>query len=90
MISVFMMIITVNQKPYMSNIENYGETLNEVVIIIVLYHVILASDFAPSYELDLKRINGYSMIGIITATVLGYIIYLIYDNLIVPILLKIK
>ena len=78
MMSVIMMIITVNLKPYQSKLENFGETMNEIAIIIVLYHVIIASEFAPSYELLLKRYNGYSLIGLVTLAVIGYLVYIVF------------
>ena len=82
MLSISMMILIMNSLPFQFHSDNYKETLNEIVIIFVLYHVILASDYVPASELKLKELNAYSMIYLISSTV----VFLLFLIIITPVL----
>jgi hypothetical protein len=45
-----MIIIIQGNHPFEKDTENKTETINEVVVLVVLYHMILISDFVPDNE----------------------------------------
>ena len=53
MISVMMIIIILDKRPLIGR-NNIIESINEIFIILVCYHLILVSDFAPQDEIGLK------------------------------------
>ena len=50
-----------------------NECLNEVIILMVSYVLILTSDFVPIESRDIREMSGYFMIGTISATALYFI-----------------
>ena len=78
-ISELMMITVMNSKPYQSNMENISECVNEVVVILVSYCLVVFSDFVPEYELEVKEANGNILISIVLVVACVYIIMIVYS-----------
>ena len=85
-----MMILIMNSLPFQFHSDNYKETINEIIIIFVLYHVILASDYVPASELKLKEINAYSMIYLISSTVVFLLFLIIFMPVLKYVINRIK
>ena len=47
-------------------------------MILICYHLIVFSDFVPSYEDSVKMYNGYSMIAIIMIVTFVYVVLIVY------------
>ena len=87
LISEAMLLIIIYYKPF-TGYNNLIETVNEVCIIIVCYHMIVVSEMVPKSELKLRINSGYSMvvfISLISLILLGNIVcqilMSIYQNL---------
>ena len=65
-------------RPYKTLTLNVSECVNEVIITIVCYHLILLSDFVPQANQEMKIASGFSMISIISLTVLGFLMMIVY------------
>ena len=75
-----MAIVILNSRPLNSLNDNLSEALNEMVIIIICYHLMVISDFVPFYERDLKQIFSYAMISVICVTTFVYILIIIVST----------
>ena len=76
-----MMITVLSSKPFQSKLDNATESINEIVIITICYHLIIVSEFVPPYEGQVKKINEYIMIAIISLTAIIYIIIIVASHL---------
>ena len=76
-----MAIVILNSLPLNLRSDNVSESMNEVVIILICYHLMVVTDFVPMYERQVKLVNGYSMISIICLTAFVYILFIIISNL---------
>lgn len=47
MISTGIMIIVLNYRPFITRSENWSESINEVIILVVLYHMLSLTDIVP-------------------------------------------
>lgn len=68
--SVFMMIAVQLLQPYTSSKQNLQELQDEIVVLIVCYHVILLSDFVPLSNHPFRVVVGFSLILIVLITIL--------------------
>ena len=84
------MILSLNSFPYQKNSDNYSEALNEAIILVVIYHILVVSDLVSVFEFEAKTINGYSMIFVIILSVLFTLCIIIYKSVIEPCSKKIK
>ena len=75
--SVLMMITVLNSLPYQMNSENYLQCSNEVVLILCTYHLLVYSDFVPAYEKDLKNINGFVFVSLVTFFTAFYLLLIV-------------
>ena len=55
MISLLMMILICSMMPFESKKENSIEIRNEIIIILVLYHMIVLSDFVPMDQFHTRQ-----------------------------------
>ena len=74
------MILSLNSFPYQKNSDNYSEALNEAIILVVIYHILVVSDLVSVFEFEAKTINGYSMIFVIILSVLFTLCIIIYKK----------
>ena len=79
LISEAMLIMIQYSKPFNPERKNFVETFNEVSIIIVVYHMIIVSDFVPENNNQLKIWSGYSMVVYISTVSLIYLIKIIFE-----------
>lgn len=77
MISVFMMIMILHYRPFVSRQENFSEASNECIIILVLYHMICLTDFVPVNHIQTRKIIGYSDIAVLLFTILYFILSIV-------------
>ena len=55
--------------------------MNEIVVIVVCYNLILVTDFVDPINKAIKKHNGYMIIGLITLVIIIYVALIIYDML---------
>ena len=68
-----MVIILFKNSPFDSSQINRNEWINEVVIIIFIYHVILLSDMIPQWHSEFKRDVSISLICFMTITLVIFL-----------------
>lgn len=73
----------VRLKPFSCSRKNREECINEVVVIICCYHLMLLSDFVPTYEVEFRKYVGFSMI-IVTSLVALYFLFSIITSILLP------
>jgi hypothetical protein len=76
---IFMIIIILHSKPYSTLKENIIQSLNEVIIVILCYHLILTSEYVPFNYVMLKKLNSFSMLSIVSLVLFVYISSIIYS-----------
>ena len=84
-----MMIMVMNSKPFSTNMESISECLNEIVVILVSYCLMIFSDFVPAYNLQVKDFDGYFLIGIVTVVTCVYV-YTIIASILMNLVDKIR
>ena len=67
-----MIIIILNSLPFSNTSNAIKESINECILVVICYHLLLVTDFVPDYELDIKTYNGYSIISLIIITIVVY------------------
>ena len=88
-ISLIMMIMVMNSKPFSTNMESISECLNEIVVILVSYCLIIFSDFVPSYNLQVKDSVGFILVIMITVVTCVYV-YIIISSVLIKLVDIIK
>jgi hypothetical protein len=78
LLSINMLIWTLNERPYWRKSEHLQEGINECVVIIVCYGLIVVSDFVDPIETVVKKYNGYLIIGIITLVAFVFLVIIIF------------
>lgn len=74
---MLMCILLLQMKPYFLRKHNYSELLNEGAIILVIYHMILLSDFVPMHLKTFRNMVGLSMIAVILITVFLFLVLIL-------------
>ena len=72
-----MLIFIQNYKPFATKLENTNESINELIIMYVTYHLILISDFVPLSNTDLRVVVGYNLIIFVTISALYFLFSII-------------
>jgi len=65
-------MILATHKPHLTRSSNYFEVMNEVAVLVTIYHLFLMTDYVQ--ELKTKRALGYSMVGVMALQALICII----------------
>ena len=77
--SLIMIIIIQGNTPFIEKSDNTMETINELIILMTLYHMILISDFVPNDCNDLREAVGMSLIGFLTVTIFLFLLKIIIN-----------
>lgn len=73
------MILAVKLKnPFADKKMNNIEMINETIVIVCMYHVILLSDMVPVEEKDFRDCVGFSLVLFITLVALFLIVQMLY------------
>ena len=76
-----MLIILKQFEPFANPVDLKNECINECIILVVCYMMILASNFDPLENRPLREINGYFLIFVICGTA-AYFLCVIVKNVI--------
>ena len=76
--SIHTIIIIQNNKPFWKQVDNKIETLNEIVVVLICYNLMVVTDFVMPIFADVKKGNGYVIIALIVLVVLLYLAFIIY------------
>jgi hypothetical protein len=68
-----MFIFIFNWRPYWKRSEHITEGINEIVVIIICYMLMIVTDYLDPLYTFHKKTNGYMIIGTITFVALAYI-----------------
>ena len=69
--------------------ESISECLNEIVVILVSYCLMIFSDFVPSYNLQVKDSVGFILVIMITVVTCVYV-YIIISSVLIKLVDIIK
>ena len=58
------------------------EALNEVVVIIACYHLLVVTDFVDQINEQIKKVNGYMLIAFILFVLVSYIASIVYNMIV--------
>ena len=82
LLSIQMLIFTLNERPYWRKSDHVAEGINECVVIFVCYGLVIVSDFVDPIETVVKKYNGYFIISIITLVAFVFLVIIIFTIII--------
>lgn len=60
--------------PFSDKTINHQEIIDELFITIAYYHIVLFSEFVPSYEVELREGVGFSLIVLISILAFSFLV----------------
>jgi hypothetical protein len=77
LMSEMMAILVLNSRPLNTMSDNVSESINEMIIIAICYHLIIISDYVPLYEQGVKLVCSYSLISVVSLTAVVYVLIIV-------------
>lgn len=71
--SQLMTTATLSVRPLVSRAENWSEVIDEVLILLVVYHILCFSDFVPLQQKTERDWVGFSHMALVTFSLFAFI-----------------